>query len=134
MGERLTRGLGAKPAPAIPSLRRTNRMLVALMLAACTPNSEEGYADAFADAQCARTRECARGYFESEFSDNEECFDDLSDQYNDLIDYADDADCDFDPEEAAQCLSEMRSSSCEDWYEGDLDGCDKIYDCQFNWW
>jgi hypothetical protein len=112
-------------------------MTVALLLAlgACTPTSEEGYAEAFASAQCNRVQQCYRGYFESEFGDMAECFDEYDDQYKDLVDLADEADCDFDPEEAAQCLAAMRGSSCEEWYEGDLDGCDKIYDCDlFDWY
>ena len=78
---------------------------------------------------CDNLRRCNRGYFDSEFSDMADCVDETEEDFEDLVEEADDYGCDFDEDEARECVQSLRSSSCEDWYEGDtLDDCSDVFD------
>ena len=97
-----------------------------LMLAACLWNNDEDtFPEAFAAVQCRRYNECFRGFYEDEYDgEMDECVDEVTDDLEDL------EDCDFDEDKAADCLEELNSEDCGDWYDGDHDDCWEIYDCR----
>ncbi|MFZ5476307.1 MAG: hypothetical protein ACOZNI_05975 [Myxococcota bacterium] len=105
-------------------------MSLLAVLASCTLPwaDEDEYWERFAKATCERTRECSRGYFDSEWSDVEDCTDDLKDQSEDAADYYDD--CEFDDEQADECLTQLREASCEELYEDGADECARVWDCE----
>lgn len=87
------------------------------------------YRDARARAECNRASVCARGFFESEYVDMEDCIDDESSDLKDLEDTVFDS-CDYDGLEAARCVSRIRGLSCEDYVEGEASiACDQVWDC-----
>lgn len=88
------------------------------------------YADALANAQCANFERCELGFFESEFSSQEDCVREISNDIDDASDALDDIDCDFDANEANRCISRVSNLSCEEWVEGDnFTACDLVYKC-----
>ena len=92
--------------------------------------TEDNWAESFAKTYCKQLQECERGYFESEYSDLEDCQDEVKDDAEDAAESADDADCNFEEDEAQDCVDSMHASSCEDFYDLEyLDDCDKVYDC-----
>ena len=79
-----------------------------------------------------RSGQCNRGYFDSEWSDMQDCTDDVTDDVGDLIDDMDDLNCDFDDSNAQECVETFVAADCEDFYEGDaFDDCgvSEIWDC-----
>ena len=86
---------------------------------------EDTFPDQYASLQCNRVQECSRGYFEAEYdSDMEECTDDYLDDIDKL-----DANCDFDDDEARDCLEKLQASSCGDIVEDYPKDCLKVYTC-----
>ncbi len=93
---------------------------------------EDTYPAQYASVACARTRECDRGLFESEYDDDMgECTDDVEDYFDDLVKGFDKlgSDCDFDEDEARGCLEDMQSSTCGDLYEEAPKDCSQVYSC-----
>ena len=92
--------------------------------------TEDNWAESFAKTYCKQLQECEKGYFESEYSDLEDCEDEVKDDAEDAAEAADDADCNFEEDEAQECIDSLHTSSCEDFYDLEyLDDCDAIYDC-----
>ena len=104
-----------------------------LMLAACNSVGkvdEDNYAEKSAEVYCRQIEKCSRGFFESEYSDYADCVDEATNDFEDTMEAADDANCDFDEDEAQACLDTFASSTCEDVYEGDAyDDCEDVFDC-----
>ena len=102
-----------------------------LLLTSCLVGNidEDSLPAQYAGPICKNLQRCERGYFESEYSDMADCRDEVADNLEDLVDYADDQDCDFDEDEAKECLQSINSVSCEDWYEGDAsDDCEDVFE------
>lgn len=102
-----------------------------LLLAGCGAiASPSDYAEARANAECARLQTCERGRFESEFSSDEDCIDTQTEAIDENNDDLDDADCRYVPEEAAACVHRIRGLSCESWFEGESGlACDLVWNC-----
>lgn len=84
---------------------------------------EDSFKEQFASVFCLRMQECSRGAFEAEYdADIAECQEDM----DDLLDNSDQGD--FDEDNAADCLEELRSVTCGDLYEDGLDDCDEVWD------
>lgn len=93
--------------------------------------TEDNWAESFAKTYCKQLQECEKGFFESEFSDLDDCEDEIKDDVEDAAESADDADCNFEEDEAQDCVDSIHESSCEDFYDLDyVDDCDAVYDCE----
>jgi hypothetical protein len=97
---------------------------------------ENTYPEIMAKEQCRLYKKCWRGYFDDEFTDIEDCIDEITDNIEDAVDSMDDLDCDFEDDEAEQCLVAHQEATCEDHfelhyeYDGPLaDDCDEVWDC-----
>jgi hypothetical protein len=92
--------------------------------------SEDNFAEKYADVFCRQAQKCSRGYYESEFSDMEDCIGEIEEAAEDTMDIADEAGCDFDDGEAKEFLDTLNAASCEEFYEGDAyEDSDKVFDC-----
>lgn len=92
--------------------------------------SEDNFAEKYADVFCRQAQKCSRGYYESEFSDMEDCVGEIEEAAEDAMDVADEAGCDFDDGEAKEFLDALNAATCEEVYEGDAyDDADKVFDC-----
>ncbi len=84
---------------------------------------EDAFKEQFSYGICQRLSECQRGYYENEYDgDLEDCADDVDDGLDD-IDGGD-----FDEDQAADCMEEVRSISCGDLYEDGLEDCEEVWD------
>ena len=103
----------------------------ALLLIGCGPiASPSDYAEARAEAECARIRTCERGQFEAEWRDDEDCVDDQAEAIDENNDDLDDADCRYVAEEAGACVRRIAGLSCESWFEGESGlACDLVWNC-----
>lgn len=84
-----------------------------------------------AQLTCDFSYNCYKAGFLEEWDDTSECMDDAEDEIEDQEDFLED--CDFDADQAAECLAAMRaySVSCsEDDGEEVTDACEDVYeDC-----
>ncbi len=103
------------------------------MTAGCIGNvNEDNYAQKFSPQYCSKAKTCARGMFDSEWTDVNDCIEEVTDEREDWIDDMDDAGCDFERENAKECLIDIADADCEDFYDGDaFDDCgnNKLWDC-----
>jgi len=93
---------------------------------------EDNYAEKYSPLFCSKTKECYRGYYDSEWADMNDCIEDVRDQYEDVIDQMDDNNCDFEDKKAKECLLDLSDANCEDYFEGDAtEDCafNKVWDC-----
>lgn len=114
-------------------MTRTAPLFLSLLLTGCFgvgEVTESNWTEKFSDVYCNQLEKCSRGFFESEYSDMADCLDEVQDDAEDQADNLDDLGCDFDEEEAQQCLDSFHKASCEDVYEADyLDDCEDVFDC-----
>lgn len=104
-----------------------------LLLLGCGGIEEQGdYELARAEAECRQLERCELGYFESEFRDMEDCVDDREDRFHDADNELDDADCIYDPDQAAFCVDRIEAMGCEDWARSGNGNkaCDLVWDCR----
>jgi hypothetical protein len=88
--------------------------------------TEDSFVEQYARVGCIRARECNKGFFQAEYdNDIGECVDDALDYYDDVEDYYDD--CDFDEDNARECLAQLRSDSCGDLYEDGVGDCNHVW-------
>jgi hypothetical protein len=100
---------------------RITRWWVVLGLHACfAPQEipEDEFAARAAEVMCRRTRECARGDFDTVFYGMGDCVRTLELLYAGVVEGNAEADCDYDPGRAADAWVEVVEMSCEDFYEG----------------
>ena len=94
--------------------------------------TEESYPDQSIAATCSMYFNCYKGEFYQEWDDMDECIDDGRDAWDDNEDFFDD--CDFDADQAVQCLAAMNAyaASCsEDDADDVSDECEDVYtDCR----
>lgn len=108
---------------------RSSVVLAMVALSGCGDMALSDYREARATAECKRSAVCARGFFESEYVDMEDCVDEVSDGLKAMEDSVYDS-CDYDGMEASRCVSRIRSLSCEDYIEGEVSiACDQVWDC-----
>jgi len=104
-----------------------------LLLCGCIGNvTEDNYVQKYSPEYCQKTRRCNLGYFESEWSDMNDCIDEVIDDMEDLIDKKDDDNCDFEDDNALKCLETLGAADCEDYFDGDAFedcGANKVWDC-----
>lgn len=112
---------------------RITLLTVTLTLAGCIGQvDEDNYAQKYSPVYCQHTKQCNRGLYESEWTDLNDCVDTVTDDIEDLIDDMDDRGCDFDDDDARECIETFAQSDCEDYYEGDAFedcGVNQIWDC-----
>ena len=100
--------------------------LLAVALVGCGGEiKEKDWGAEYGQAVCEAYDECLRSYFLENYSDIEDCVDEYEEEYGaDAYD-----DCDFDPEEARECIDAMKdfAKSCE--YVDISDECDDVWDC-----
>jgi hypothetical protein len=105
-------------------------LATALLLTAGCGMNEDSFNKKAAKEHCQQLKKCERGYFDGEWDNVSECFDDVVDEYEDVAEDADDADCDFEPDEAKTCVQSLKKMDCNDFTDGDwLDDCEDVYDC-----
>lgn len=106
---------------------KQSTLLLALSAAACGQLDHKDYVNARAEAECKNLRSCARGYFESEYKDYEDCVDEVGDTIDDRDDDLP-KECDYDGVEARECVSRIRSMTCEEYVEGSTSSaCDLVW-------
>ncbi len=101
-----------------------------LVLASCTIAEADDYVDRRAAAECKAMSRCYLGEFDSQFSSLDECESFVRDDLEAEAEILDEADCDYQPDEAARCVRRVRQMGCADWVEkGTASACDLVYDC-----
>ena len=97
---------------------------------------EVSFGEKMSKEGCTLEKKCFRGYFDDEYSDMADCVDEQVDNWDDLADTFDDWDCDFESDEAAECLAAWQNATCEEHYEFRFEGdgpmvedCEKVWDC-----
>ena len=107
-------------------------------LAGCAPQEipEDRFADQGAQLYCQRTRECALGDFKASYYGMADCREHVARDLEELVEFADDIDCDYDPDGAARAWNNLAEMSCENFYEGGFfEDFDKIWDdCVLNFY
>lgn len=110
--------------------------LAAVVLAGCSllsgPVTEDNYFEQAAIQSCKLYKDCYAAYFYSEYDDIDDCVDGTLDAGEDYQDFVED-ECDFDEDNAADCLAEYKGMSCEDVYddyEDIYDACSEVWDCK----
>lgn len=99
---------------------RTTLLVASLLLVGCTI-SEENYPDAIADAMCDRINQCT-DEFESD-EDRESCESFWAVAAEAQVDLVELFGGEYNPEEGAACVREIRSVSCADFNSTEID-CD----------
>ena len=97
-------------------------LLPLLALAACGAPAEipeDEYAHWLAQAVCARTRECARGLFDSAYYGLADCEETNERAFLATVDQRDQQDCDYSAADAGNAYADILEMSCEHFYEGD---------------
>ncbi len=92
--------------------------------------SEDNWSRTFSATYCNQLQKCQRGLFESEYSDLEDCKDEVEEALENAAEEAEDADCDFEEAEAQDCIDSLHASDCDDFFEQDyLEDCNEVFDC-----
>lgn len=94
---------------------------------------EENFIDKAAKESCDLNRKCYYAYYVEEFSDHSDCIDETIDDLEDQSDFLDDIGCDYEPDNAPDCIDALKEAgrTCE---ENDLEdmfeACyEDLYDC-----
>lgn len=100
------------------------------LLAGCAIDAEADYLDARAEATCDQLQRCSLGFFDSEYSSEEDCASSVKKDLEDAADQLAELDCTYDGAEAGRCVRRIRKMDCESFAEGDPNrACDLVYDC-----
>jgi len=96
----------------------------------CASVEESDFATELAVVECRTLKKCALGQFESDYDGKmNDCVDDRGDLLDDFVEITSDI-CEYDVDQATQCVRRVDGMSCEDWAEGDgARACDLVYDC-----
>ncbi|NOY24465.1 MAG: hypothetical protein GXP62_01195 [Oligoflexia bacterium] len=82
----------------------------------------------YAELSCKVNKDCFKGFFESQWTNQSDCVDELTAGFQDYVDYY--ADCSFDEDAAKACLKSINTAQCAAFYDED----DTIYaDCLSVW-
>jgi len=102
-------------------------VLLLAVLCACTI-SEDNAPDALASAYCGKARSCERGEFDATWDSRADCEDDVAAGVEAIQDFYDLLNCEYLPREAARARSDIRSQSCEEFVNDNLNNTE-LYDC-----
>lgn len=94
--------------------------------------NEDNYFETMAAENCKLYKDCYAAFFYSQYDDIDDCIDSYLDDNEDGIEYLED-ECDFDDDNAADCMAEYRGMNCEnvyDDYEDIYDACSEVWDCE----
>jgi len=92
--------------------------------------AEGDYAEARAQAECGQLERCSRGYFDTTWPSEKDCVDDFKKQIGQVDDQLQDADCDYQADEAGLCVSRLKGLSCAEYTLGyEAKACDIVWDC-----
>jgi hypothetical protein len=70
---------------------------------------------------CARTRECDRATYDSQYFGKRDCRDEWEVNISETIDAADDLGCDYDGTAAGDAWQDIHDMTCEDFAQGDAE-------------
>ena len=89
------------------------------------------FATSLAEAQCDQLERCLLGLYEATFSSEEDCISDTTDEIDGANDAYTEADCTFQPDEAADCVRRVRGLDCDEIVQGrDQQACDLVWSCE----
>lgn len=112
-------------------MRATLFLFVAgLTATACYPvNNEDAFASSSAKAGCRALQKCSLAGFLEEYRDMADCVDERTDDNEEFNEIADDRGCDYDEDEAKNCIDALLeyASTCED-ADDIADECEKVWD------
>lgn len=110
--------------------------VAAAVFAGCSligaPVNEDNYFEVSAKENCKLFEECYAAFFYSEYDDIDDCVDSVLDDAEDYNEQLAD-DCDFDEDNAQDCMDAYRGMKCEDVYddyEDIYDACSEVWDCE----
>jgi hypothetical protein len=104
-------------------------IVIAVVMVGCIPPKEADYPDVWAGVDCARQQECDKGAFESDWSDMDDCRSQMADFADSVMDAQDLFGGEYDSKHAGECLSAVRTATCEEFQNNDFNGnCDHLYD------
>ncbi|MEQ1508255.1 MAG: hypothetical protein ABMB14_38850 [Myxococcota bacterium] len=107
-----------------------NAAFALLALGCGAIDDDADYAEARATAECNRIERCSLGFFESEYSSDEDCVDERKDAIAEDDAALDDIGCTYVPAEAGACVRRINGLSCVEYYEGRSGtACDLVWDC-----
>ncbi|HND34056.1 MAG TPA: hypothetical protein PLA94_28845 [Myxococcota bacterium] len=101
-------------------------MLFSLLLS-CASTTESFWAQA-GTLSCSRYEECDKADFEDQYDDQADCREEFADYAEDVMDCLDEGDCEYDPKDGAEVLSDYRKADCNDRDEAFEDISD-VYNC-----
>lgn len=93
--------------------------LIPALVACSVP--EEDFPEEYGKTVCKQLNKCDKADYESAYEDDQECRDDWADVADFFLDLGDIGGQTYSPEQATDCLSEIRKASCEDFGDGDYD-------------
>lgn len=106
--------------------------LLGVLVGCGSYEDEDHFIERAAVEQCKVTRKCYLAGYLDEYSDMDDCVDETQEYFEDLADLADDFDCDYEEDKAAECIDAIKQSiSCEDDdLEDAYEACfEDVYDC-----
>lgn len=105
---------------------------LSLPLSGCYSDAES-FAKTASKHSCQRLRECDKAQFDEEYGgDLGRCKDESYTDFLDINDVAEEAGCDYVPDQAKECDKAIRSAKtdCSDAADQDIaDACEEVYDC-----
>lgn len=105
--------------------------ILAVGLSACASvNKPEGFASAQAKVSCQGLKKCNLAFFLEEYRDMPDCIDEQTDDNDDLFRDLEDAECEYDADEAKACLEATQeyARTCED-PEDVAEDCAEVWEC-----
>ena len=106
-------------------------LLLVLMAGCASPGEikEKDFALMSADLYCQRLKECDRGNYMANYYGMADCRSFFEAELENLVDVADDLDCDYDDKGAARAWEDLAEMDCESFYEEDYsNSLDKVWD------
>lgn len=90
------------------------------LLPACGPGGEieeRDFPTWGARVMCAQLRDCTRGAWLNAYYGQADCIASWEDDLEELVDFYDDIDCDYNKREAGDAVSDIRAMDCEEFWE-----------------
>lgn len=103
-------------------------MLAAVVasLVACAIK-EENLPEAYGRAACSKYRQCEKAEYEDNYSEFNDCVDDLAEFVEFGSDAADLLNQEYNAKEAGECVRAVRSMDCDDWGDDQPDVCNEVW-------
>lgn len=104
------------------------KLIFISLLVGCV--NEDNFVEKISKAECFYMKDCAEANFWASYDDMDDCLDEVQDGWDNLLDVYGLGDCDFDEEEAQNCLDAYNSSCKEAGQDDDhFEDCWEVYDC-----